>query len=311
MAVVESRGWKPCLRASRWRTASTTASLADRLPPAASSATSSSSPLENGASSARASSRAHRRRRGSRWSPASRGSSGCRPANPARSIVANRIMPSIMHQAHRCRQRRPDARVDHRGHPRGRRASTRRSEASCSTFTRLTTVDVNASASSHGSGRAARSRARGAATRGRRSRPAPRRSRRSSPRGRDTAIWSGDAELAVVKRLQPTRSAAAQVSTVMGSSSSRSSNAQRLSGARQPRFHRADGQAERERDLLVAQAVNLAKHDRRPLVERQAVRGPAAAAAPSSFCASTRSGRQTERSTGSSPWADWCSSSDT
>src|SRR5690348_11927233 len=47
--------------------------------------------------------------------------------------------------------------------------------------------------------------------------------------------------------------------------------AQGLTSARQTRFHRANGDAERERDVLVAQAVDLAQHDGGALIERQPV----------------------------------------
>ena len=52
---------------------------------------------------------------------------------------------------------------------------------------------------------------------------------------------------------------------------SRSSSAQRLPRARQARLDGPDRNAERKRDLLVAQSVHLPQHDRRPLIERQAV----------------------------------------
>ena len=66
--------------------------------------------------------------------------------------------------------------------------------------------------------------------------------------------------------------------------------AQRLAGARQARLHGADGDAERKRDLFVAQAVDFAQHDRRPLIERQVVERVLQLRLASSFCASTRSG---------------------
>src|SRR5512141_1616839 len=47
--------------------------------------------------------------------------------------------------------------------------------------------------------------------------------------------------------------------------------AQRFARACEPRFDGPDGDAQRERDLFVAQTVDLAKDDGRPLIEWQAV----------------------------------------
>src|SRR4051812_18700931 len=44
-----------------------------------------------------------------------------------------------------------------------------------------------------------------------------------------------------------------------------------FTGARKPRFHRANGDPERESDFFVAQAIDLAQHDGRFLIEREAV----------------------------------------
>jgi tetratricopeptide (TPR) repeat protein len=44
-----------------------------------------------------------------------------------------------------------------------------------------------------------------------------------------------------------------------------------VAGARQARLHRPDRDAKRKRDFFVAQAIDLAQHDRRALVERQGV----------------------------------------
>ena len=46
---------------------------------------------------------------------------------------------------------------------------------------------------------------------------------------------------------------------------------QRFARARQPRFHRADRNPERETDFLVTQAVDLAQHERGALIERQPI----------------------------------------
>ena len=79
-----------------------------------------------------------------------------------------------------------------------------------------------------------------------------------------------DRQLVVVIRLKTTtrRRAAQDLHRVLAS---RSSSAQRLARAREPRLHRADRDAERIGDLLVAQTVDFPQHDGRPLVERQRV----------------------------------------
>jgi len=46
---------------------------------------------------------------------------------------------------------------------------------------------------------------------------------------------------------------------------------ERLTRPGEPRFDGADGDAERIRDFFVAEPVDLTQHDRRALVERQAV----------------------------------------
>ena len=51
----------------------------------------------------------------------------------------------------------------------------------------------------------------------------------------------------------------------------RAVRAQRLTRARQPRLDRADRDAERKGDFLVAEAVDLPQDDRRPLIERQVI----------------------------------------
>ena len=73
----------------------TTASLADRVPPAASSATSSSSPLENGASSARGIITRASTTNGFSLVPCVARKFRMPASESARSIVANRIMPRI------------------------------------------------------------------------------------------------------------------------------------------------------------------------------------------------------------------------
>src|SRR6185295_15589626 len=50
--------------------------------------------------------------------------------------------------------------------------------------------------------------------------------------------------------------------------------AQRLPGAGQPRFDGADRDAERKRDLFIAEAVDLAQDDRRALIEGQLIERP-------------------------------------
>src|SRR5215475_4396327 len=49
--------------------------------------------------------------------------------------------------------------------------------------------------------------------------------------------------------------------------------AQCLPRPREPRFHGSNGDAERIRNFLVAEAVNFSKDDRRPLIEGQTVQG--------------------------------------
>ena len=47
--------------------------------------------------------------------------------------------------------------------------------------------------------------------------------------------------------------------------------AQRLPRAREPRFHRADRDTQREGNLVVVKTIHLAKDERRPLIEWQPI----------------------------------------
>ena len=77
-------------------------------------------------------------------------------------------------------------------------------------------------------------------------------------------------ELAIVERLQPPPRRRAGEG-LHARPRFAQFQAQRLPGAGQPRLDGADRDAERKRDLFVAEAVDLAQHDRRPLVERQMI----------------------------------------